>query len=322
MCQSLRTLDRGEMVDLGGALGLFLPTLNRMQSFPRDMVAAWLKREDNVLSNSGKPSWSKLVNALKEIGQTGVAEDIKSKYNIIVEQETSVSVAKVVSTSNATVGIAHREFHEDLSQEIHADIKRIKQRFALLQSRIRNSIRDHKELASHVIGMYILSSQHEEEIKKATSTGDIFIILSKYWSFLDYSILENITQNPSACDFGVDVQQEMDAYHDKLKEFCKRRVSEIPSGYLVNDQEGMEKLVVILDHSDISLQHIKYLKEEIANILEIPASKLLLHDIHIGSVVVTFLVSSQLKKQPFEIMLTEQQITDLRKAKVIAVKFR
>ena len=314
--QSLRDLNRRQILDLGGALGLLLPTLNKMQTLPQNMVAAWLNREDNVLSKSGKPSWSNLVNALREIGQNGVAEDIKSKYISIVH---SVSPAKVLSTTVATAGI---EFSEDLSQRMHADVDRIKQRFALLQSRIRHSIKDHKELASHIGGMYILSSQHEEEVKQATSTGEIFEILRKYWSFLDYSILENITQNPVACDCSVDIQQEMDVYRDELKEFCKRRVSEIPSGSLVDRHDGMEKLVVILDLSDPSLQHIKYLKENIANILGIRASRLLLHDIQNGSVVVTFLLTSQLKEVLFERMLTEQQKTDLIKAKVIALKFR
>ena len=47
-----------------------------MTSFPDEVVAAWLNRQDNVLQQSGEPTWSTLEDALRKIGQTGLAEDI------------------------------------------------------------------------------------------------------------------------------------------------------------------------------------------------------------------------------------------------------
>ena len=41
------------------------------------MVAAWLNRQDEVLQCSGEPTWSTLEAALRKIGQTGSAEDVK-----------------------------------------------------------------------------------------------------------------------------------------------------------------------------------------------------------------------------------------------------
>lgn len=75
---SLDKLDPEQLVDLGGALGLSYPKIKRMTSILNDVTAAWLKREDRVLEKSGEPTWSRLADALEQIGQLGVAEDIRN----------------------------------------------------------------------------------------------------------------------------------------------------------------------------------------------------------------------------------------------------
>ena len=70
------------IIKLGLELGLFYPTLEKMNNLLTEMVAAWLNREDNVLQQSGEPTWNGLVDALKKIGQAGIAKDIlKEKYH-------------------------------------------------------------------------------------------------------------------------------------------------------------------------------------------------------------------------------------------------
>ena len=76
---SLMNLDNEALRDLGGALGLAYPKLKRTTNILDDTVAAWLRREDDVLSRSGEPTWGRLVEALERIGQRGVAEDIKKE---------------------------------------------------------------------------------------------------------------------------------------------------------------------------------------------------------------------------------------------------
>ena len=83
MCQSLRNLRRrADLIALGTALGLSYPTLLGMGSgddFLSQIVAAWLKRQGNVLSQSGEPTWSVLTDKLEEIGCTEIAADIRWK---------------------------------------------------------------------------------------------------------------------------------------------------------------------------------------------------------------------------------------------------
>ena len=90
VCQSLKNLGSPDVHRrLGGALGLLYPTLQRMSSFPDEMVAAWLNREDEVLQKSGEPTWSTLEDALRKIGQNGLAEDVKGKGQICMHVITS-----------------------------------------------------------------------------------------------------------------------------------------------------------------------------------------------------------------------------------------
>ena len=41
------------------------------------MVSDWLKMQDNVMIETGEPTWSTLVEALEKIGQIDVATSIK-----------------------------------------------------------------------------------------------------------------------------------------------------------------------------------------------------------------------------------------------------
>ena len=72
----LRDLSKEELIGVGGALGLYYPHLRKMSPLLEEMVAAWLNREDNVLSASGDPSWASLIKALKDIDQSGIAKKI------------------------------------------------------------------------------------------------------------------------------------------------------------------------------------------------------------------------------------------------------
>ena len=76
----LSDLDNQQIVQVGLALGMNYAKLKRMKSLPGDMVAAWLRREDDVLEVSGVPTWKGLSEALKDVGQTGLAIKIKQQH--------------------------------------------------------------------------------------------------------------------------------------------------------------------------------------------------------------------------------------------------
>ena len=77
----LDDLDNQQLVQVGLALGMNYAKLKRMRSLPGDTVAAWLKREDDVLQVSGVPTWKALSEALKDVGQTGLAIKVQQKQH-------------------------------------------------------------------------------------------------------------------------------------------------------------------------------------------------------------------------------------------------
>ena len=70
-------MDEDHICTVGGALGLSYSKLRKMTKYPDDMVAAWLRREDFVMSMSGEPTWRTLVKALRKVGQEGTARGIE-----------------------------------------------------------------------------------------------------------------------------------------------------------------------------------------------------------------------------------------------------
>lgn len=111
VCQSLKNVGSPDVHRrLGGALGLLYPTLQKMSSLPDEVVAAWLNREDEVLQKSGEPTWSTLEDALRKIGQNGLAEDVKGKGQIchVITTHTSSGdhvSAQIDSTTQTDSGL-------------------------------------------------------------------------------------------------------------------------------------------------------------------------------------------------------------------------
>lgn len=75
ICRYLDPMEPRQIIDLGGELGLQHKKLNKMTNLPSEMVAAWLRGE-----NSCNPTWSSLAEALKEIGQNGIAGKIEDDH--------------------------------------------------------------------------------------------------------------------------------------------------------------------------------------------------------------------------------------------------
>ena len=79
---SIKEMENDDLIKLGEALGLSRPNLRRMKDMPGDMVAAWLRQQDDVIHKTGDPTWRKLANALDRIDQNGVAKKIRIAHNI------------------------------------------------------------------------------------------------------------------------------------------------------------------------------------------------------------------------------------------------
>ena len=76
--EALKNLLHSDLNTLGTALGLsFTRVKNMEQDKLNGMVAAWLSGVDDVVI---PPTWATLVEALRKLGQNGVADEIERTY--------------------------------------------------------------------------------------------------------------------------------------------------------------------------------------------------------------------------------------------------
>ena len=75
--QELRDLSKKDLYGVGKALGLYFPHLQWMEYLLDEMVAAWLREDDNVRQATGPPTWASLAAALESTGHNGMASKIR-----------------------------------------------------------------------------------------------------------------------------------------------------------------------------------------------------------------------------------------------------
>ena len=76
VCSSLQSLDKNQILYVGGALGLSFTVLQRMQNLPKDMLAAGLRKEDFVRED---PTWKTLTEALRRVDKEVSPKPLKTK---------------------------------------------------------------------------------------------------------------------------------------------------------------------------------------------------------------------------------------------------
>ena len=86
----LLEMEKNHIYNLGLILGLKqtkVKTLKDSDTFLDDVIAAWLRKEDQVRKNK-EPSWTVLINALKHrrVEQRGIADKIALDKGLIVAE--------------------------------------------------------------------------------------------------------------------------------------------------------------------------------------------------------------------------------------------
>ena len=197
------------------------------------------------------------------------------------------------------------------------DTRRIKLKFSILQDEVWKTITDIEGLVQLTLGMGILSKDDEEHIRKTPSA--VSIILTKYWSFLDFENLEHIVERKC----GNAEKRMMKEYKGEVEIFCRRRVSELPPNSLGSSSTntGMKKLCVKLALDDPALHTIRHLKMTIANILGYRTSDLVLQNVEPGSVLVTYSVNDTVGAKLVEQRMTARQKVALKINKAIWIRY-
>lgn len=150
----------------------------------------------------------------------------------------------------------------------------------------------------------VLLLEYGEELRKAKTIEDIFYILSKkYASFMDYEIFQLMLN-----EYGIDkCQDEKLNYPKHLEEYInKHKLSEfihIQSQLQKHtDIDDSEKVILFMNIESTSpLNRIVDLKKSVCKILGLNISALRILNIEKGSIIVTFLITTQLADLIFTI---------------------
>ena len=186
---------------------------------------------------------------------------------------------------------------EELKEILDDDEREMKRLFGDLVSKTRDSVEERisvRTFATQILalGPYdpapgerdrSLLNEHHHEIKGAKSISEIFIILSPYWNYLDYEILEYIIE----LDGTSDDNEQLMRYNEELHNFCKRRIFELPveSGSGIGNEQSLrqKKVCVLLNvHEDLTAGEIFGIRRKIAKILRVNPSTLFIQNMDGG----------------------------------------
>ena len=256
--------------------------------------------------------------------QSGLREHEGSEAGTTGDMDTGLT--SVLSIQPPFQQLSSSE-QEELKGMLCDDVREMKLLFGSLVSTTCDSVEERipvVNFARHILalGAYdpapeerdrSLLDEHRQEIKGANSISAIFIILSAYWNYLNYEVLEYIIKHYGTSD---DTERLKD-YNEKLHNFCRRRLFEVPMPVRRNGTENksspkQEELCVKLNvREDIPADQFNQIKRKIAKILHVRPATLQICSIAKGCVQLTFLIPKFVAQEIFP--LSREQTSALRK---------
>ena len=212
---------------------------------------------------------------------------------------------------------------EELKAIPDDDVRDMKRLFGCLVTKTRNSVEERipvRKFAGSILdlGAYdpapegrdpSLLDEHKEEIIKAGSIVEIFIILSAYWDYLTHEILEYIIEL-----YGTDDDKErLKSYDEELQKFCQRRIFELPlppsgcgngTGNALSPRQ--KKFSVKLSvREDITCKNLLRIRRRIAKILHVNLAVLIIDHVNPGCVQLTFLIPKFIAQEIFPLSIEQ-----------------
>ena len=222
---------------------------------------------------------------------------------------------------------------DELKVMLDNDVKKMKLLFGCLVTKTRDSVEQRISAVDFAVSILALGAyepapgglegrerrdrplldEYSDEIKRAKTLSEIFNILSAYWNYLNFEILEYIIEHYGTSDDN----ERLKSYKEELCKFCKRRIFELPSsescssnGNAMNPRQ--EKFNVKFNVSeDITCEAILQMRGRIAEILHVKLAALIIVRVDAGCVQLTFLIPKFVAQEIFP--LSDDQTSALSK---------
>ena len=142
----------------------------------------------------------------------------------------------------------------------------IRTKFANLVTSTNKSLKNSNvEVRSLIL---TLKNGLDKLVEDESDLTEALIKLSDYWSFFDYEILTSIIS--SHCKNDVNMQQEAESYISKFKEYCQRRLCEVPiDNFNTEIHKKTTKLYVKMDETfTVPLNKVKMIERKLSSLLD------------------------------------------------------
>ena len=253
--------------------------------------------------------------------QSGLNEHDGSEAGTTCTSGTDTGLTSVHSIQPPFQRLCPSE-QEELKAKLCDDVREMKRLFGFLITRTSDSVKERipvVKFAESILGLGAydpapgehdrsLLNEHRDEIKRAESISEIFNILNAYWNYLSYEILEYIIQLHGTSED----DERLRKYNNKLHNFCKRRLFEVPMPVSGSGTENpkQEKLYVKLDvQENIPIEQFYQMKRRIAKILCVKPATLQICSMNKGCVQLIFLIPKFVAQNIFP--LSHEQISAL-----------
>ena len=191
---------------------------------------------------------------------------------------------------------------DDVLQQLEENMDDITRHYASFVQCIKTCIKEKgvetSDLRSYLLNMNsffrddkqkpVLFSDLENELKVAENIDEIFMMISKYASFLNYDIFQSIIK-----DYEIDKNRDELKYVKHLKEYVnKHKLSEfIDINPKLKEFDKGKKIILKIDiETTCSITHIVDIRKSLARILGLKKSAVRIYDVKEGCIMVMLLI--------------------------------
>ena len=156
---------------------------------------------------------------------------------------------------------------ERLLAQLELESEKMQNEFAILVDRARESLEENNITCSKL--KVLVSHSHKNTlldlITRSGSIMDLFFELRKYWSFFDYEFLSVIIDR-----YCLELKPDLKDYVSSFKEYCKRRICEVPANVFSKRTDDEYNLYVKCDYNfdKNTLDDVKKMELKLSNLLD------------------------------------------------------
>ena len=156
---------------------------------------------------------------------------------------------------------------ERLLAQLELDSDNMQNKFAILVDRARASLEEQNIACSNLKVLVSHSRKNKlfDLLDRSGSINDLFLKLRNYWSFFDYEFLSVIIDRHC-----LELKPDLKDYVSSFKEYCKRRICEVPADVFSKRTDDEYNLYVKCDHNfdKNTLDDVKKMELKLSNLLD------------------------------------------------------